>query len=248
MTLPKPGFRIVVCLIGLLFISTESARAASEEPRPLFVEGYAGTVSYAPGDELTLHVSTAAATFAVEITRVGAKRDVVWSSPSVVGKELLVPENASSHGCGWPAAITLKIPADWRSGYYHVALRARDTGGKFTQRNTRTAEGSCYFVLRAAEPGKSSKILLQLSTHTYNAYNNWGGFSLYGFHGRGGNQGHRVSIERPPTSQFSNWEQPFVEWAERSGIALEFAANGDLEFRPEILKAYKLVLSVGHDE
>ena len=40
---------------------------ASEEPRPLFVEGYAGRVSYAPGEELTLHVSTTAANFAVDM-------------------------------------------------------------------------------------------------------------------------------------------------------------------------------------
>ena len=241
-------FGKAVCLLGLILLSPAATMAAGEEPRPIFVEGYAGRVSYAPGEELTLHVSTSAATFAVEITRVGAKREAVWSSTSVVGKEFSVPEDASSQGCKWPAVVTLKIPADWRSGYYQVSLRARDNGGKFTPRNTRTAEGSCYFVLRATEPGKSSRILLQLSTHTYNAYNNWGGFSLYGFHGRGGNQGHRVSIERPPSSQFGNWEQPFVEWAERPGIVLEFAANGDLEFHPEILKAYRLVLSVGHDE
>ena len=128
------------------------------------------------------------------------------------------------------------------------ALRARDGGGTFTQRGARTAEGTCYFVLRAAEPDKTSKILLQLSTHTYNAYNDWGGSSLYGFHGRAGNQGHRVSSERPPNIMFGTWEQPFVEWAERNGYVLEHAANGDLGSRPEILKAHRLVLSVGHDE
>ncbi len=214
----------------------------------MFVEGYAGRVSYAPGEDLTLHISTSAARFAVEITRLGAKRETVWSSPSVEGREHPVPETASSHGCGWPAAVTMKIPEAWRSGYYHVTLRARDGGGKYVQRNSRTAEGSCYFIVRPAEPGKETKILLQLATHTYNAYNNWGGFSLYAFHGRGGNQGHRVSSERPPASQFGNWEQPFVEWAERNDIVLDFAANGDLEFHPEFLKAYHLVLSVGHDE
>ncbi|HAV63416.1 MAG TPA: hypothetical protein DCY13_13750 [Verrucomicrobiales bacterium] len=220
----------------------------ADEPRPLFVEGYSGKVSYAPGDDLTLHVSTSASRFDVEITRLGGERRTVWSKEAIPGAEHPVPENASSHGCGWPSALTLKIPADWRSGYYHVTLRVRDNGGKFIQRNTRTAEGSCYFVLRAAEPGKESRILLQLASNTYNAYNNWGGFSLYAYHGRGGVQGHRVSFERPPSSQFWNWEQPFVEWAERNGYVLEFAANNDLEFYPEMLKAYRLVLSVGHDE
>lgn len=221
---------------------------AADEPRPLFVEGYAGKVSYAPGEELTLHVSSSAATFAVEITRWGNRRESVWSSASVPGKEYPVPENASSHGCQWPAALKLPIPAEWRSGYYMVTMRARDRGGAYVQRNSRTAESTCFFVLRSAQPGKDSKVLLELSTHTYNAYNNWGGFSLYAFNGRGGNQGRRVSYERPPSSVYERWEQPFVEWAERNGIALDYAANNDLEFHPEILKAYRLVLSVGHDE
>jgi hypothetical protein len=45
----------------------------SEEPRPLFVEGYAGKVSYAPGETLSLHVSTSAAEFSAEIVRLGGR-------------------------------------------------------------------------------------------------------------------------------------------------------------------------------
>ncbi len=232
----------------LLLLTTASLQAAVEEPRPLFVEGYAGRVSYAPGEELTLHVSTSASAFSAEITRLGPKAQSVWTSGSVPGREQPIPQAASSAGCRWTASTTLKLPADWKSGYYQVVLRARDSGGAFTHRGSRTAESTCYFILRAAEPGKASKILLQLSTHTYNAYNNWGGFSLYAFNGRGGNQGHRVSYERPPSSQFGTWEQPFVEWAESNGYVFDYAANGDLESHPEILKAYRLVLSVGHDE
>ncbi len=63
-----------------------------------------------------------------------------------------------------------------------------------------------------------------------------------------GVQGNRVSFLRPPQSQFRNWELPFVVWAESNGYTLEYAANSDLEFHPEILNAYRLVLSVGHDE
>ncbi len=235
-------------LLGSFLASTANSAAQSDEPRPLFVEGYARQVSYAPGEEVTFHVSTSAPDFAVEITRLGAERRVVWSKEGVKGAEHPVPEDASSHGCRWPVALSLKIPVDWQSGYYHVTLRVRDRGGKFVQRNTRTAEGSCYFIIRPTEPGRRTRILLQLASNTYNAYNNWGGFSLYGFHGRGGNQGHRVSFERPPASQFGNWDQPFVERAERNGYVLDYAANSDLEFRPELLKSYRLVLSVGHDE
>jgi hypothetical protein len=245
-------FYFAICIGASLFgmgaMSFQRANAAAEDPPPLYVEGYAGHLSYVPGEELTLHFSTTASTVAVEISRLGARPEVVWSSTSVVGHEHPIPEDASSRGCHWPAAMSLRIPAEWRSGYYQVTMRVRDGGGRFVQRNARTAEGSCFFVLRPAEAGKNSKILLQLSTHTYNAYNNWGGFSLYAYNGRGGNQGHRVSYERPPASQFSSWEQPFVEWADRNGYALDYATNGDLEFHPEILKSYRLVLSVGHDE
>lgn len=232
--------------LGALALS--AGELSAEAPPPIFVEGYAGRVSYAPGEELTLHVSTSEAEFAVEITRIGAQRTTVWTQAKLAGAAHAIPENASSHGCGWPAAVKLPLPADWPTGYYLVTFRVRDGGGKYVHRSARGAESSCYFVLRPAAPGQRSRILLQLSTHTYNAYNNWGGFSLYAYNGRGGNQGHRVSSARPPMPQFANWEQPFVEWAERQGIALDFATNGDLEFHPELLRSYRLVLSVGHDE
>ena len=49
-------------------------------------------------------------------------------------------------------------------------------------------------------------------------------------------------------SGWRNWEHPFVEWVERAGYEIDYAVNSDLEFHPEILDHYKLVLSVGHDE
>src|SRR5690606_6012142 len=105
-----------------------------------------------------------------------------------------------------------------------------------------------FFVVRPKEPGKNAKILIQLTTNTYHAYTNWGGYSLYAYNGRHRVQGRRVSFDRPQHSQFRNWEHPFVAWAESNGYALDYAVNGDLASRPELLKHYKLVLSVGHDE
>ena len=49
-------------------------------------------------------------------------------------------------------------------------------------------------------------------------------------------------------SGWRNWEGPFVAWAERAGYQIDYAVNSDLEFHPEMLKHYRLVLSVGHDE
>ena len=214
---------------------------AAEPTPPAVLEGYTGQVSYAPDDELTLHLSATAATCSVEIVRLGARPESVWKRDGIATELRTVPATASSHGCNWPVSVALKLPAAWRSGYYQVRLRA--TGAP-----PPASGGTCFFVLRNAPHGPRARILLQLSTNTYNAYNNYGGFSLYGYNGRDGNQGHRVSFQRPPASQFNSWEEPFVVWAEQNGIELDYAANSDLEFHPDVLTGRKLVLSVGHDE
>ncbi len=217
------------------------------EPHGLYVEGYAGRASFQRGDEVTLHVSSSASSCAVEIARHGVRREVVWTGEASKLGEQPVPEDASSHGCRWPVACTVPVGPAWRSGYYHVTFRVRDGGGRYVRRGGRSAESSCFFVVRPRE-GEGGKVLLPFATHTYNAYNNWGGFSLYAYNGRGGNQGHRVSHERPPASLFPNWEQAFVEWAEGAGHDMAYATNGDLEEHPEILRGRRLVVSVGHDE
>lgn len=244
----RPTLSVLVTALLVVCTFPATLPSVADTPQPLFIEGYAGRLSYAPGQEAELHVSTSAARFSVQVHRVGVSNELVWSKRDVPGAEHTVPDNASSFGCRWPVALTVPVPATWRSGYYRVTLRAEDNGGAFTHRGRRTAEGEAFFVVRAAEPGRTSRVLLQLSANTYNAYNNWGGFSLYAYNGRGGNQGSRVSFHRPGGSQFMSWEQPFVAWAERSGYVLEYAVNSDLEQVPGLLAAYKLVLSVGHDE
>src|SRR5262245_30078359 len=105
-----------------LLLCVDSVKAQTLEPRGLFVEGYTSQLSYAPGDEVALCVSTTAPKYAVEIARVGSKREVVLTKRDIEGKEHSVPENCSSHGCGWPASLKFKIPADWKSGYYSISL------------------------------------------------------------------------------------------------------------------------------
>lgn len=214
----------------------------------LYIDGYTHQLSYAPGEEIEFRISTSAAHYSLEIARLGATREVVFSQTELPGAAHPIPENASSHGCGWPTSFTLTVPETWQSGYYEGTLRATDSGGTYVYRNRRTAESTLFFIVRPAKPGANTPILLQLSTNTYNAYNNWGGFSLYGYHGQSQLQGNRVSFDRPAVGIFKQWELPFIVWAEQNGYALDYAANADLEFHPELLRNYRLVLSIGHDE
>lgn len=242
----------LMSLSGCMFLltgTTSDLRAQSEIPPSLFIEAYPDRISVVAGDELAFHTSTTAAEYSVEIARVGAKREVVFQKAGIPGGGTHpIPEHASANGCNWPVSIQMPVPTEWKSGYYSAVFRATDGGGKFVARNQRTSEVESFFIVRPSSFKKDVKILLQLATNTYNAYNNWGGSSLYAYHGRANLQGHRVSFQRPQSSQFSNWEQPFVAWAESAGYAIDFCANQDLEQHPELLESYPLVLSIGHDE
>ena len=81
--------------------------------------------------------------------------------------------------------------------------------------------------------------------------------------------GRRVSVTNPPdfrmnahvgyakieglsdwtgSAGWPNYEQPFIEWAERAGYDIDVAVNADLERDPHLLDNASLVLCVGHDE
>ena len=125
---------LVLCLGAAVFSTSVASAEDDSEPVPLFLEGYAGQVSYRPGEEVALHVSTSAARFQVEVARLGARREVVLTQKELAGRVSPIPEDASSHGCRWPALAKFSIPETWRSGYYHVALRAEDGGAGRTAR------------------------------------------------------------------------------------------------------------------
>lgn len=229
-----------------LAVSTRTLRGADAEP--LVIEGYANQMSAAPGEEIGFHISTNAPVYSLEISRVGAERKVVWEKKDLPGAKHPMPADAAMNGCKWPEALRLKIPADWKSGYYSVYMRPNNDG----------PPQEMFFILRAGE--KKAKILFQMSTNTYQAYNNWGGSCLYS-----GPKFPRVSFDRPfiifehkhnPGDEWWNpntwcchtWDLPFLKWAEESGYEIDCCANFDLELRPEILEGYKLLLSIGHDE
>lgn len=149
------------------------------------IEGYAGRLSYAPGESAVLHVSTSGTSYDVVIERWGAERQEVWRQEGLAGLHTPPPADADANGCGWPASVTVDISSDWRSGFYLVTLSAH---GVATDRSVAHAG----FVVRSGSAAGSrvTRAVMVIATNTWNAYNNWGGKSLY----TGGNQ---VSFRRP---------------------------------------------------
>ncbi|HEY6496398.1 MAG TPA: N,N-dimethylformamidase beta subunit family domain-containing protein [Trebonia sp.] len=130
--------------------------------------GYAWPQSVLPGESFGLHLSSTAGPVDIEIARLGVTREVVWEKEALQVGAHPYPEGFTEHGCGWPPAATVTV-GDWRSGYYEIV--ASDAGG--------TAVGVAFVVVRARAE-QAGSILLELSTNTWNAYNDVeNGLSLY---------------------------------------------------------------------
>ena len=134
------------------------------------VTGYCWPQSVAPGQSVALHLSSAGdRPVGVEIVRVGAGRTSMWHG-EVPTEFHDLPADAATNGCNWPAATTIPVGEDWESGYYEVTLTI-DVNG-------RTRRDHAFFVVRPAERS-TNRILLQLATNTWHAYNDVGGTNLY---------------------------------------------------------------------
>ena len=236
---------------GSLAVGAGALPAAEPAEKPASkptLAAYTAAMSILPGQSLPFHVSTDVARYTATITRVGAEPTVVWKSDPLAGAKHPVPKDASMQGCRWPVAFRVPIGSDWRSGVYLATLAG---GGASTQ---------TFFIVRSAAPGKTARILFQLSTNTYQAYNNWGGSCLYS-----GPAFPTVSFDRPfiveePVLKakpgfynpnlacYRTWDEPFIRWAERAGYELDYCANLDLQFDPDALSRYRLLVAVGHDE
>jgi hypothetical protein len=238
------------------------------------VTGYCWPPSVAPGEAVGLHLSSPGGRpVRVEVARVGGTRDVMWSD-TVPAEFHPTPEGAAANGCGWPAAVTVDVGDDWRSGYHEVVLTVHVDGKRRTSH--------AFFVVRPSERSQNT-ILLQLASNTLHAYNDFGGRNLYtgattvslqrpmspGYLHKPPGPGRRVTNVVPDDRQMTahigylrlnhlspyagsagwpDWEQPFVQWAEREGYGIDVVLNSDLEEFPDLVERYRLIVSVGHDE
>jgi hypothetical protein len=138
-----------------------------DEPDALQIWSYTGQPSYAPGDTAEIHVSTTADTWSIEIWRDGATWEKVHEEHGLAGVTHRVPDDVVAQGCGWPVGASFEIPADWTTGGYVVVC----TG----QRGNEQTSQDGFFVLRAIEPGRVSKLAMIVATYSWQEYNDWGG-------------------------------------------------------------------------
>jgi hypothetical protein len=214
------------------------------------IVGYTSSSSIAAGESVALHVITDADNIEIDVNYEGGFSRTFARIRGVRGMYLETPPDAYARGCGWPVTYELKTDVDWPSGPYRIRLTAPPRReGCINNSN----QYDILLIVRASRAASTSRILMVLCTNTYQAYNNWGGHSLYAYNSIDGLPAHVLSFDRPGVgyhgdSTIETWEMPFVRWAVANGITLEYATNYDLEAQPDLISAYRLVLSVGHDE
>ncbi len=217
------------------------------------IEGYANRTSVSPGQSISFFVNTASASYTIEIYRLGwyggAGGRLHRSSGSRTGIKQTIPTPSATTGlceCKWKTPWTTTIPTGtsaWVSGYYLAKLTTKE--GKQSQ---------IPFVVR--DDNRVSTYMLQASVTTWQAYNNWGGKSLYEFNSTNGQRAYKVSFNRPYSgfgsadiyNPSSGWELNNLRFFEREGYDVKYVTNVDIHENPGLLYGTNSFISSGHDE
>jgi hypothetical protein len=233
------------------------------------IDGYAGRSSVAPGETLDLHVGVAAAgmRYRVQVYRLGWYAGVgarqiaclpacAGDRPGVVQPAPPAPSATGRVAAGWSATDALPIGADWASGYYIAQLVITAGSGQGTARWV-------PFIVRPA-PGQVPDVMVVAPVNTWQAYNNWGGKSLYGFNSTQTTSASTVSFDRPlslvtgygpadnpvrlaPYSLFS-FDYQLLRFLEREGHEVGYVTDADVAAHGDLLVGPHLDIVAGHSE
>ena len=221
------------------------------------ITGYASQISVAPGQGVDLHVAAPARSrYRVLVYRLG------WYQG--IGGRLItcLPGCRSSHAATsqppptapdpvtgltrapWHVTDRVEIPPDAVSGYYEAKLEI--VSGPHTG-----AVGAIALIVRQAPAQAPSAVLVQVPVNTWEAYNRWGGKSLYQFNTAA--HAVEVSFDRPFDQQMlhdmaTRLELPWVRFLECDGIDVSYQSDADTDAEPGSLPRHRLVFAIGHDE
>jgi hypothetical protein len=220
------------------------------------IEGFASEVSLLPGQKVHFHVSTApAARYRIVLYRLGWYRGAGSRLLACIpagchrdrqGTAQRYPQPAPGTGlaqAAWPVTNTFRFPRSTVSGYVlaKLILTSSPARGEVTY---------IPLILRAL-PSRRARILVQASVNTWQAYNNWGGKSLYAHNSTDHVPANHVSFSRPFGVWVGvpiRWEIGLLRFLERSGYDVSYTTDVDTDRKPGELRRHRLVISSGHDE
>ena len=213
---------------------------------PGAIDGYADRQSVLPGQSFRLYVSTTAKSFRVKAFRFGwyqgHKARLVWTSQPTAGlRQATVNIVPGTHmvTAPWHPSLTIGTE-DWPPGSYLLRLDASSGAERYVPITVRSASTA------------GAVVILNDNT-TWQAYNTWGGYSLYqGPDGLPRDRGYAVSFDRPYDGdgavRFLAFDQAAIALAEKTGVPLAYETDVDIDQHPGLLAGARAVITLGHDE
>ena len=222
------------------------------------IQGFATDISVNQGDTVEFKVDTAATDYKLDIYRMGYYGgdgarlvDTVQPSASLPQDQPECEKEADSGliDCGnWGVSASWDVPDDAVSGIYFAKLVREDVANYY---------GGSHIVFMVRDDDGNSDLLFQTSDTTWQAYNDYGGNSLY--HGSApfpAGRAAKVSYNRPFGTRLvdngQDWlfnaEYPMVRWLERNGYDVSYFTDVDSDRRGEEILEHDVFMSVGHDE
>ncbi len=224
------------------------------------LQGFSTAMSVKPGDTVSLKVSATAAPYHVDILRFGyyqgngARKVATLAGPFARNTQPACTTQSSTGliDCGnWSVSVSWVVPAGAVSGIYAAHLVRNDTGGS----------SLVPFVVR--DEVRHSDVVVQASDTTWQAYNSYGGNSLYqcsvacppgnplAYKGA-----FKVSYNRPFHSAADDggrsWltyaELPMISFLEANGYDVSYLSGSDVDSAGALVSDHKVFMSSGHDE
>jgi hypothetical protein len=226
------------------------------------IQGFTADISYNVGSTVQFKIDdTGSAPYHVDIYRIGyyqgngARLVATLSNTQTQRIDQPSPLTDPSTGLvdagNWSVDAQWAIPADATSGVYMAKVTREDTGGA----------SQIPFIVR--NDASTATILYQTDDMTWQAYNQWGGNSLYLGSGPGAapaaGRAYAVSYNRPivdrgqsygygATNYFFLAEYPMVRFLEKNGYDVTYQAEVDAARYPSHILNHKIWTSAGHDE
>src|SRR6266516_2643409 len=212
------------------------------------IRGYASATSINHGESINFYVGTTLPSYNIEIYRMGwyggAGSTLVQTISNIPGQNQPIPAADPTTGLlqlNWNVSYTLQTDTSWTTGVYLARLRVTDGTVQFIP-----------FVVR--DDSSTADVLYVLPVATYEAYNNWGGQSLYEFNSNNSTRAYQVSFDRPyggDTSGAGNFffgDYNMIRFLEKNSYNMAYASSVDLQTNPNLMASHKVFLSNYHDE
>jgi hypothetical protein len=223
------------------------------------IQGFATSMSVNKGGTISFKIKSATPNYHIDILRLGYYGG---DGARLIASNLTPTSTAAQPACqtfadtglidcgNWSVSRTWAVPGTAVSGVYVAHLVRNDTGG----------DSQITFVVR--DDSSTADVMVQTSDATWEAYNTYGGNSLYSCtvacppgNPKGYKAAFKVSYNRPfttaddsSTSWLSNAELAMIRFLERMGYNATYASQVDTETSPALIRNHKVFISSGHDE